>query len=173
MAERSLFELKQKFLSVVPHPKLIQSTIDRLGSENEDSDSESAIANQLLGDIRNLQDFLTTYIDLLLTIRLEISNAQSEAALRIALIKLKNIHLTLIQRLVTYSKELEFQYESSEELKLSEPIDAYKILRFVKDSFKDDNQIKDYLRSLNSEGIEDPKNALLNEIFRSKKILEL
>ena len=161
---QALFEIKKKFLSVVPHPKLIKSAIKRLYIVDVDLPT-----TELEGQPSELIHFLEFYIDRLMKIRLRIANATNEENLAKALIDLFALHHQLLQKLASYNTEL--SQLSDEELKISQSVDAYEILKFVKEEIGDENQIKTYLRSLKSEVKPEDWKPLEREVLRSAKIL--
>lgn len=164
MSEQLIFEIKQKFLREVPHPKLIQSSIDRLGRLTDEALEVVPIVSRSVDSCTN---FLNDYLTDLGSLKLAISNAASAQDLRSNLAALKFMHLELIDYLSELSKNLPDDYLPESEVKLSTSIDAYAILRFLKARFKNDNEIKEYLRSLDSK----EENDFILHLIRSRQII--
>ena len=166
MSDQVLFEIKQKFLQQVPHPKLIQSSIDRLNRQLDEpfelNKPEEQVSNE------DLKEYLEVYLDRLLKLKLEIANAPSSHELISSLVKLKGLHMNFINSLSEWSSHLPEDYVPRTEIKLSDTVDAYEILRFVSGNFEDRNQIKEYLRGFNSA----EENVLVLQLIRCRRIIE-
>ena len=161
--ERDLvFELKQKFLQKVPHPTLIQSAINRL---DKNAVAKSTIVLKSKGSSLYL---LEEYIEKLLELKLKISQSTTSEELLPHLQLLKTMHIELIQHLAGFYSHFAIHPRWEAQVKQSETVDAYEVLSFCRDRFANDNEIKEYLRELNSE----EENLLLTQIVRSKKILD-
>lgn len=163
----TLFELKQKFLSAVPHPKLIAKAMVqaqvKAGVEVKDVKDDTptvAIINAL-----DLRQFLDENITNLLLIKGKIALANDYHALAIALQSLYANHLHLIHKLNAYVPHaLDF---STEAIKMAVPIDAYQVLKIIQQRNLKDDEIKNYLCANINHGDSDE----LVEIFlRANKI---
>lgn len=134
MNTEELFAIKQKFLSTIPHPKLILKQIKRLDPSFEPSDialSESS-----------LEPFLEDYIKNELELKLRIANAIGSVELADALITLMNLHNSLISKLAIYADQ-DAQEDTS--ILMSEPFAVYEILKELKNSGRIESEIKKYL----------------------------
>ena len=140
MTEEQLFEIKQKFLQVIPHPKLIQKQIERLKKFELDGIPIKEIALQRKG---TLQNFLSDHISESLNMKLKIANAKNGGDLYQYLCVLKKQQNLLIQKLISYFPQNVEVNDSS--IKQSDPFDTYVYLKELKDQNVKENEIKDYL----------------------------
>src|SRR5690606_15342617 len=92
-----IFEIKQKFLREIPHPKLIMKQINRL---DEQPVSEEEVVKIDFSD--GLLLFLEQYMSTLLEIKLKIANAAEAVELRKYLINLYFLQQQLITNLSVY-----------------------------------------------------------------------
>ena len=166
MTEETLFEIKQKFLREIPHPKLIQKQIDRLKEFEKEGMRADVHLSQ--GELK-LIPFLENYIAVILTLKLGISNAVDGSALLSSLINLNSVQLALIAKLASCMPE-EAEFEG-EKIKQSNPIDAYKLLKELTDNGVDDKDLKDYLCTQLEKGPEG-YTELTKSVIQAKKIEE-
>lgn len=164
MTEEALFELKQKFLRDIPHPKLILKQIERLKVHDpEQFESVDFEPNQ------PLREFLKEYIDAILDLKLKVSRAQEANVLSKQLIVLRCWQLELINKLSHYCPEREGVPD--DEIKQSDPFDAYAYLKELNVSEIQENEIKNYLCARIDQD-PDAYSELLNGVLRARKIVE-
>lgn len=140
MTSEQLFELKQKFLQQVPHPKLILKNIQVLAN-HLGIDFQSNVAGNHQG--LNIIDFLAFYDAQLLKLKLEIANASDESELFQGLAVLYHLHQELIERLADHCPEQNDVL--TDEIKQSSPFDVYAIQKELRLNHLDETEIKDYL----------------------------
>lgn len=156
-----LFTIKQKFLSTIPHPKVIRKYIEQI-------DGEVTIDNIAIEE-SDLYDFLNEYLNQLMGIKLSIANSDGPISLKMALIQLLSLHNQLINKLAQYVSHLNDSFQ----VKLSDSIDAYEIQVFLKKNAIQENQISDYLCSHLSADmavLEQDELNFLNAFARAFKI---
>lgn len=129
-----IFEIKQKFLRTVPHPKLILKQINRL---NKSYVPEPAVISKL-----NLKVFLEKYISDELSLKLTISNAKETESLERALISLMDLHSSLISKLADYYSPV---FTEEPAIKQSDSFDVYNILKNLNEFDLHETEIKKYL----------------------------
>ena len=140
MTEEQLFEIKQKFLQLIPHPKLIQKQIDRL---REFKAEEFDIEDYNLNEQAELLDFFKQYITVLLNLKLKIAHSNEGGQLRQYLQVLRDIQVCLIKKLIVYIPENCEVDDSS--IKQSDPFDAHAYAKELQLENVQENEIKDYL----------------------------
>lgn len=138
LTNQQLFEIKQKFLREIPHPKLIVKQLKFLNVETPDL-SEGSYAEP-----EQLAENLNTYISNLMQLKLSISNAASGLDLGSNLVQLHALQSQLIAKLSSYCPE---SYELFEEdgIKQSDPFDVYSYIKELGTQGLQENEIKDYL----------------------------
>ncbi|MEZ4923376.1 MAG: hypothetical protein R2780_09420 [Crocinitomicaceae bacterium] len=137
ITEQDLFEIKQKFLREIPHPKLIQKQIDRLKAFHC-----SEYVEHLEYEME-LMPFMESYLGALMPLKLRISNAQSGDELLTALAQLQSFQLLLIKKLSAY-----YIYDVKVDdgsVKQSDPFDVYLYMKELQLANVKENEIKDYL----------------------------
>lgn len=140
MKEEQLFEIKQKFLQIIPHPKLIQKQIDRLKEFEQKEDEQGFIEIDLNASLASIFE---QYISELLKLKLKIANSTGGTELYINLCNLKKAQNNLIKSLISYYPENCVVDDSS--VKQSDPFDVYALLKELQEEKINENEIKDYL----------------------------
>lgn len=143
----AIFEIKQKFMREIPHPKLIQKQIKRaetLGnlSAQQDLNYQQFSLNAAENEA-DLHTFLSQHIIETSQRKHKVTQAQTFDDLRNALIALYAHQLSLLLKLQNYV-DSSWQIED-DKIKMSAPIDAYEILKRIRELNLDENEIKDYL----------------------------
>lgn len=159
MNTEDLFEIKQKFLRTIPHPKLILKQILRLKSEFE--------VEELTLTDSSLVEVLTDYIDQEMRLKLGIANAQDAESLSSLLISLMNLHNSLIAKLASYSTS-DLIIPST--IKMSDPFDAYALLKSLKALDLNETEIKQYLCTAQDASTDKMNTELYIAVVRAKKI---
>lgn len=164
-----LFELKNKFLGPVPHPKLILKAIKQAYVKSgmiADKELVSYAHNRQF-DPLHLDLFLQETVIDLLQIKHAISTAFSYHSLGVGLERLLVNHLNLIHKLDSYvSKSITNEGES---IKVSGSIDAYHILKMIQQRNLKDHEIKNYLCK---QVDQDDSDELLEIFLRANKIAQ-
>ena len=164
-----LFELKNKFLGPVPHPKLIVKAIKQAYVKS------GMIADKELVYHTHNRHFDTLHLDLflqeivtdLLQIKHAISTADSYHRLGEGLERLLVNHLNLIHKLNSYvAKSITNVGES---IKVSGSIDAYHVLKMIQQRNLKDHEIKNYLCNQIDQ---DNSDELLEIFLRANKIAQ-
>ena len=156
-----LFEIKKKFLSIVPHPKVILKYYRDLKGKDEN------ITSGLTFQSMELNEFLVKYSDELVQVRLQISNAQTNSELATVLGKLYTLQLSLLNKLSKLTSGM--SVPSLENIKVSAPIDGYELFKFIRENEMGEKEIKEYIRAhIHSV---DEADALLMAVLRAKKII--
>ena len=164
LSEEAIFEIKQKFLREIPHPKLIQKQINRL----KEFELEGMMRiNYELDQHSDLIDFFKQYIAALMTLKLNISNANDGVVLFRHLCNLKNLQETFIKNLTLYHPENCSGDDS--EIKQSDPFDAYTYLKELQVQNVQENEIKHYLCT-QFEQAPESYSELAKAVLRAKKI---
>jgi hypothetical protein len=161
LSEDQLFEIKQKFLRTIPHPKLILKQILRLDKGFSFKAGPKVSAS-------NLIDYIEGYEIELLAIKLKISNAKDDTALLTVLVDLLSSQYSLIQKLASYCPKLENELEYK--IKMSDPFETYAIFKFLKEEELKESEIKNYLyKELENDRAKEP-SVLAVSVLRAKKI---
>ncbi|MEX1001837.1 MAG: hypothetical protein WDZ35_06970 [Crocinitomicaceae bacterium] len=166
ISEEELFQIKQKFLQHIPHPKLIRKQLRLLSRfVNKETKPEQ---NKLPLDME-LGDYLNQYTALLLQLKLKIANTRNAEPLFSYLNELLNLHERYIQKLLTYLPDCDYD-ESS--IKQSDPFDAHTLSTELKANTLSDNEIMPYLCKQFSGCTANDYSELGKAVIRAKKILE-
>ena len=160
-----LFEIKQKFLQEIPHPKLIQKQLDKLTFYQSTTSSNSSLKE---AEDMELTPFLAWYIQELMDVKLQISNASDGLKLYEAIDQLLQIHNLLIKKLYNYFPEN--TSAKDEQIKQSDAIDAYIIWKELQSSKVTENEIKDYLCSQFEQETES-YSEFTKAVLRARKIV--
>ena len=137
LSNQDLFEIKQKFLREIPHPKLILKQINKLSGQKDISGLTE------MDPKIDLKDYLKEYLNQLMPLKLNISNARSEMDLKRALQQLYCLQNGLIQKLYTYfTTDVEID---DSEIKQSAPMDVYIYLKEIESQNVKESDIKNYL----------------------------
>ncbi len=141
----AIFDLKNKFLGLIPHPKLITKAIKQAQVKGGLTHSIEDIAHSLTDEIgaQDLNEFLRYAIHESLQIKQVIASASSYASLAIALERLLLNQLNLIHKLNLYAPKIE--EHRLESIKVSEAIDPYAVLKMIQQRNLKDDEIKNYL----------------------------
>lgn len=166
--QEELFQIKSKFLSEIPHPKLILKAIVQTqnGCKSIDDIKRQSIPNE--ND--ELILVLKKYVEELIQVKLQISNALTGQELNIALIQLYKLHWSFLFSLSSYMSELELYPD--ENLKISDSIDAYSLIKFLEVNHIKENQIKTYICNTISNKSPEDFDVLTIACLRSRKISE-
>ncbi|MEO9531466.1 MAG: hypothetical protein ABJG68_14275 [Crocinitomicaceae bacterium] len=161
LSEEQLFDIKQKFLRTIPHPKLILKQILRIDKSFEFKHGDYSHS-------KTLSDELNEYESDLLRLKLDISNAKEASALSNSLKNLLQLQYQLIYKLSSYAPISELDQET--DIKMSDPFETYELFKFLKANDITESEIKNYLcKELKSE-IEGPFSILVTSVLRAKKI---
>ncbi len=167
-----LFEQKQKFLREIPHPKLILKEIKKLEhtlnlqEKSQLNYSVVVITEEVLK--QELEAFLEGYISDQLQLKHKVSIAQSASELHAVLISLYQFQVMLLKKLQSYvSKTLIIE---DKEIKMSTSIDAYNILKRIRELNLKEKEIKDYLCDV-IKAQKKPFDTLVENCLRANKII--
>ena len=167
LSSQQLFEIKQKFLMDIPHPKLIQKHLTSLSKQ---PDLKIDSSNLGIDKTASLLDYLKSYLDELMPLKLNIANANTRSELRNCLKNLLVIQSNLIQKVASYYPA-EAKIES-DKIKQSEPFNVYNYIKELEKEQIEENQIKSYL-CLQFEASESDKLSEFGKaVVRAKKIDE-
>lgn len=142
-----LFEIKKLYLREIPHPKLIIKSIQQLTKKYGLStiSFDSFQQNSLGINEKNeaLLPFLERYLQKNLQTKHSISTAETPLKLR------HFLHILLYEQWMFFLKLQSYLPENSnfpdQDLKMSSPIDAYEVIKWIHQRNLDESQIKDYL----------------------------
>jgi len=164
-----IFDLKNKFLGIIPHPKLISKAIKQARVKGGLSQPIEDIAHALTDEIsaQDLNEFLRHTINSLLQIKQGIASAYSYQSLANALELLLANQLNLIYKLKSYMTNVE--QERLESIKVSEAIDPYAILKMIQQRNLKDDEIKNYLCTQIDQN---DLNDLVSNFLRAYKIVQ-
>lgn len=165
--EQLLFDVKQKFLREIPHPTIIRKNAERLASSVS---LELNFEKQVLVTDVSLENFLENTISELMTIKLKVSNSQNAEELAHSLLQLWKVQSKLIARLASY--EIDNRHESFTTVKMSDPLDPYKILKYLRSSLIRESEINDYLCRAFEKLDSEPLSILTEAVVRAKKIID-
>ena len=164
-----LFELKNKFLGPVPHPKLILKAIKQAYVKSGYLEGKEPVYQALpcYFAALPLDLFLQKIITDLLQIKYAISIADSYLRLGEALEQLLINHLNLIHKLDSFvEKSIS---TGSESIKVSPSIEAYHVLKMFQQRNLKDHEIKNYLCQQIDQ---DDSDELLEIFLRANKIAQ-
>lgn len=164
-----LFEIKQKFLREIPHPKLILKQIRILERKGEISPAFDE-NNQLDAVNREFElvAFLEKHIQKELQLKYEVSRSETYLQLRNTLVELYQNQYQLFKKLQSYLPQKETYLD--EDVKMSDPFDVYEILKSIKRLDLKESEIKAYICvELDTE----TKNftTVITTILRANKII--
>ncbi len=167
-----LFAIKQKFLRVTPHPKLILKEIKHLTRKGNLAvlDSEDFLSSALQQQVSKvpLTDFLNDAITNGLRLKHQISQCDTYDHLRTVLIELLKRQWELLLKLKSYVTEIPLG--ADKEIKMSDPIDSYELLKGIQKLNLDENEINHYLcRNINA--FEGPTDSVTQIFLRANKIV--
>lgn len=140
-----IFEIKQKFLREIPHPKLILKQI-RLLENKAQLRQPFTIDDVQLTNTPNQQEltfFLENHITETLQLKKSIANASDPNQLKAELLGLYQSQIQFLQKLASYLPEKPAY--PNEEIKMSDPIDAYQVLKRIQLLNLQENGINTYL----------------------------
>lgn len=167
-----LFEIKQKFLREIPHPKLIAKQIKLIDKQLVDQpEGQYDIKAFRLGteaQNQSLIAFLEDHIQQILGLKHRISSANDYKQLKIRLVDLWIEQSKLIHKLNHYIPD-EHGYEDNH-IKQSKPFDAYGILKIIQGENLKENEIKPYLCTLIGKET-GASNLFLDACLQANKII--
>lgn len=140
-----IFEIKQKFLREIPHPKLILKQI-RLLETKARLNQPLTVEDLHLANIPNQQEltvFLENYITETLRLKKDIANASDPNQLKTELVGLYQSQIQFLQKVASYLPQKPIYPD--EEIKMSDPIDAYQFLKRIQLLNLQENGINTYL----------------------------
>lgn len=159
--EEELFQLKQKFLREIPHPKVIASYHKRTG--------EILNSNVILNTNLGLIEFLKEYSRELMPIKLKIAHAKNKTDFGIGLNFLYGLQMDLIGKLASYASINTSEFR---EIKVGAPIQNHRILQFLKERELKENSINEFIeKELASKEIAN-FTVLTENVIRAKLIFE-
>jgi hypothetical protein len=166
LSSEQLFEIKQKFLQQIPHPKLIRKQIMVL--ERDAVNEINAVLP--LNSKNDLLVFFEGYMASLLSLKLSISNSKTADILRKDLIELLALQNSLIEKLASYypTKGVDMAFK----VKQSDPFDVYAFKKELEANELTENEIKNYL----CQQVKNKENSGISEltkaVIRARTILE-
>lgn len=167
-----LFDIKQKFLREIPHPKLILKQIKKI-EMNQGYNAPRALdyssypltkSNEEL----TLVQFLDEHIHAGLGLKHQISLSNTYDQLKDSLAQLIDHQVQLMRKLKTYLPFMDSYPD--QEIKQSKPLDPYAVLKLIQKQNLKENEIKNYLCILLKAG-EENSNTLLEACLQANKIL--
>lgn len=167
-----LFEQKQKFLREIPHPKLILKEIKKLEQllslqeKNQLNYSVVVLTEEVL--MQELVVFLEGYISDQLQLKHKVSIAQSASELYAVLTSLYQFQVALLKKLQCYVPQKVMI--DDKEIKMSNSIDAYNILKRIRELNLKEKEIKDYLCDV-IKAQKKPFDTLVENCLRANKII--
>ncbi len=165
--EQLLFDVKQKFLREIPHPTIIRKNAERLASSIK-FDLVFETQTEALDD--KLEEFLEATISELMSVKLKVSNSPDARELSQSLLELWKVQTKLIKRIADY--DIGIKHEKFDAVKMSEPLDPYKILKYLKSSDISESEINDYLCVAFEKLDSEPLSILTEAVVRAKKIID-
>lgn len=142
-----LFEVKKIYLREIPHPKLIIKSIQQLTKKYSlsaislDSFQQNALGINEKNEA--LLPFLERYLQKNLQTKHSISTAENPVKLTHCL------NILLYEQWMFFLKLQSYLPENGnfpdQDLKISSPIDAYDVIKWIQQRNLDESQIKDYL----------------------------
>ena len=132
-SKMALFDLKQKFLRQIPHPRLIQSAMKKAARFDDQKYEEQTLSAVKLTKNQKdayLTDFLEQAILRELHLKHQISLANSFSKLIAALQDLYEHQVQLCWKLNGYMT-VDFESTHLDAIKMSDPFDLYEILKAV------------------------------------------
>jgi len=159
-----LFELKNKFLREIPHPKLIYKAIKSIELHaNSPEYADLSVGSTLFETIEH-------YGAKVLNLKLKISQSKSSVELLTALKELNIEHMRLIKKLSEYVNDEDVAHFP--DIKQSGAVDYYIIKKAQSNFPKQDNEIKEYLcKEFNAQNEGQDPNPILVPFIRAKKIV--
>lgn len=159
-----LFEIKQKFLREVPHPKLITAQLKRLGVSDVVSHDKIKLSQQ------SLPHYLEKYLNDLMPLKLKISNANSKEELAELLLQLLHKQTRLIRVLASfYPDEVKM---NDADVKQSERMDVYAVLKELQEhQLESENEINTYLCKRLETAEKNDLSGLTRLVVQAKKIV--
>ena len=167
-----LFELKQKFLREIPHPKLILKEIKILKRINPEIDFSELRYDQVEMNATEksgtLESFLENQVQKELQDKQSISQALDTETLFQSLFTLFQHQVVFLKKLQSYLPVIAEGVDK--EVKMSSPFNAYHLLKRIHELNLKENEIKDYLcRVIKAQ--EKPLDIIAINCLRANKIL--
>jgi hypothetical protein len=171
-SKMALFDLKQKFLRQIPHPKLIQSAIKKAARHHGSHYEEQTLLSVKLNASHQQQllaDFLEETIARELRLKHQISQANSFGRLIEALEDLYLHQVQICLKLQSYvNVELSDQHKQA--IKMSDPFDLYEILKSIEKEMTNE-AIQEVLQNELSQNTFEP-GVLATACIRAQKIIK-
>ena len=169
---QDLFNIKQKFLQIIPHPKLILKQINLIHIKEGNLDSFPIDYTGILlpPEIENekLADFLNKHIKTTLSLKHNIAMAANYAELKSDLLQMYTSQIVLLKKLKLYL-EIGKNY-ADQAVKMSDPIDSYLLLKTIQQLNLEENEIKNYLcEQIKKEELD--QNKISVHFLRANKII--
>jgi hypothetical protein len=165
LSTHQLFDIKQKFLYEIPHPKLILKEVKKL--EKYFHENCENLGPNLSLELP-LLEYLIAHQDELLSLKFQIANSSEGHHLLCLLKELFRKQSFLIQKLNQYYSSMITL--SGEQIKQSDPFKVHDIIKELRASDLSETQIKSYLCS-SSEKKEDIALSYLEiAVIRANKI---
>lgn len=162
LSVEELFDVKNKFLRDVPHPKLIYKEIKAICPT-------AAYPNIVSPSTQSLISFLESYGSDVLRLKLDISQSKNSTELLESLQQLLSVHLTFIHCLSNYIPDS--LIEQFPTITQSGPIDYYPIKKTIKAEQLGETQIKQYLCEHLEKSQDGNLTVELISFIRAKKIV--
>lgn len=162
------FELKQKVLGEIPHPKLIVKYANQAG--NKVGIPPFLIRKEIF-EIQSiaLVDFLENQLNKTLILKQKIANSVHFNQLNELLIELYKLQMLFFQQLKSYlPTDVKFEDET---IKMSLPIDPYQLLKRIRERNLNENEIKPYLYTQTVTKVA-TTDELTAAFLRANKIIE-
>jgi len=162
------FDLKQKVLGEIPHPKLIVKYANQAGNK---VGIPAFLMRKEIFHIQSitLVDFLENQLSQTLRLKQKIAHSGDYHQLNRLLIELYELQIHFFQQLKSYlPTDVKFEDET---IKMSLPIDPYQLLKRIRERNLNENEIKPYLytRSVTKD---DTTDELTAAFLRANKIIE-
>ncbi|MGB1103700.1 MAG: hypothetical protein ACPG21_08730 [Crocinitomicaceae bacterium] len=166
-----LFDLKQKFLRLIPHPKLILSARKKASRYTMQSEQITEMSDVELGErdaVLNAHDFLNQRITEELSLKHRIALANTFDELEMLLSELFKFQVSLCLKLQAYLPKNSTGL-NDQDIKMSEPFDLYEIYKTIK-SLGTDKEVREKIAA----EIKDTtfeKSAITKACLRANKII--
>jgi hypothetical protein len=136
LSKEALFEIKQKFLRVVPHPKLISKQLNKLGVQEDEVRPISSSGDMIV--------FMRYYLDTLMPLKLGIANGKTSEEIGKKILDLLHLQRSLIHELSSCFPEVIMEIDDSQ-IKQSSPFDVYQYIKELQGLHIGQDEIKQYL----------------------------
>ena len=163
MTEELVFNIKQKFLQSIPHPKVLVKYRNQL--------SDAFLLQKIeykCGDKPQLVDFLENYSSHLSKVKLRIAHAIDQSELADAVNDLLELQLRLICEL----SKPNLPDNEGIDVKVSEEIPAHEILKFIRMNNIQDEIINSFVANQNYSKEKANFDVLSLNILKAKRIVK-